>query len=622
MTTLNLGIVAHVDAGKTSLTERLLFAAGVIDALGSVDAGATRTDSLDLERDRGITIRSAVTSFALGDLQVNIVDTPGHPDLIAEVERSLGILDAAVLVLSAVEGVQAQTVVLWRALRRVGVPMLVFVNKIDRSGDSCAVLNAIRERFGVVLDQRTAAHAEGERTAYVRALRPGSAGGGSQSPAPERCVPAYCGSAITGAGVPELTNALRDLGARLPAPHRTGEPAGTVFAVDRSGGARRVWIRLWDGQIRARQRLRDGDHTTPPVTRLAVTMPNSVSDARVATAGQIVAISGVPLRIGDESGASRGRAIAAFPPPVLQSLVEPVDPAQRGLLWAGLRDLADEDPLIDLRLDDNTGQAAVSLHGEVQKEIIAALLGQRYGVSARFTDTTVVCLERVRGVGEDVVRIGQPGNPYLATIGLRVTALPLGSGVVFDPGIERGTLPSAFIAATEEGVRSALRQGLQGWDVDDVRVTMTESGYYPRQSRMHQKFNKAMSSVAADFRRLAPVVLFGALAQARTQVCEPVERVDIEIPARLLTPVTALLTRVGGYLDDTRMAGEYLHLSGLLATARLSELTSGLPDDAEGEAAVVHRLDHHAPVAGSPPQRCRIGPDPADREAWFRDMPR
>jgi len=151
LTTLNLGIVAHVDAGKTSLTERLLF-----DAASSTPSEASTRAlrapiPLTSKRDRGITIRSAVTSFALGDLQVNIVDTPGHPDFIAEVERSLGILDAAVLVLSAVEGVQAQTVVLWRALRRVGVPMLVFVNKIDRSGaDSCAVLNAIRERFGVV----------------------------------------------------------------------------------------------------------------------------------------------------------------------------------------------------------------------------------------------------------------------------------------------------------------------------------------------------------------------------------------------------------------------------------------------------------------------------------------
>jgi len=145
---LVLGIVAHVDAGKTSLTERLLFEAGVIDAPGSVDAGTTRTDSMELERRRGITIRAAVTSFALGDLVVNLVDTPGHPDFIAEVERSLGVLDAAVLVLSSVEGVQPQTVVIWRALQRIGVPTVLFVNKVDRSGaDVGRVLEQVRRRL-------------------------------------------------------------------------------------------------------------------------------------------------------------------------------------------------------------------------------------------------------------------------------------------------------------------------------------------------------------------------------------------------------------------------------------------------------------------------------------------
>ncbi|WP_374209722.1 GTP-binding protein [Glycomyces sp. TRM65418] len=134
MRTLNLGILAHVDAGKTSLTERLLQAAGVIEEVGSVDAGSTRTDTLDLERRRGITIKSAVVSFTLGDTTVNLIDTPGHPDFIAEVERVLNLLDGAVLVVSAVEGVQAQTRVLFRALRRLGVPTLVFVNKIDRAG--------------------------------------------------------------------------------------------------------------------------------------------------------------------------------------------------------------------------------------------------------------------------------------------------------------------------------------------------------------------------------------------------------------------------------------------------------------------------------------------------------
>src|ERR687897_1284450 len=148
MSTLNLGIVAHVDAGKTTLTERLLFAAGVIDEIGRVDDGNTQTDTLTLERQRGITIKSAVVSFALDDVTVNLIDTPGHPDFIAEVERVLNVLDGAVVVVSAVEGVQPQTRLLMRALERLRIPTLLFVNKIDRAGAGYErVLDAISERL-------------------------------------------------------------------------------------------------------------------------------------------------------------------------------------------------------------------------------------------------------------------------------------------------------------------------------------------------------------------------------------------------------------------------------------------------------------------------------------------
>src|SRR5215210_5827477 len=148
MRTLNLGILAHVDAGKTTLTERLLYAAGVIDEIGSVDEGTTRTDSLELERQRGITIKSAVVSFVIDDVTVNLIDTPGHPDFIAEVERVLNVLDGAVLVVSAVEGVQAQTRVLMRTLQRLNIPTLIFVNKIDCSGAQCErLLRSIAERL-------------------------------------------------------------------------------------------------------------------------------------------------------------------------------------------------------------------------------------------------------------------------------------------------------------------------------------------------------------------------------------------------------------------------------------------------------------------------------------------
>src|SRR5215204_4731224 len=149
MGTLNLGILAHVDAGKTTLTERLLYAAGVIDEIGRVDDGTTQTDTLPLEQRRGITIKSAVVSFAIDDVRVNLIDTPGHPDFIAEVERVLSVLDGAVLVISAVEGVQPQSRVLMRALRRLRIPTLVFVNKIDRGGaDPARVLDAIKARLG------------------------------------------------------------------------------------------------------------------------------------------------------------------------------------------------------------------------------------------------------------------------------------------------------------------------------------------------------------------------------------------------------------------------------------------------------------------------------------------
>ena len=173
MRTLNLGILAHVDAGKTTLTERLLFEAGAIHRLGNVDDGTTQTDTLELERERGITIKSAVASFAIDDLTVNILDTPGHPDFIAEVERVLRVLDGAILVISAVEGVQPQTPLLFRALQRLGVPTLLFLNKIDRRGaDQARVLDSIAARLTPAAVPMGAATDLGSPRAQFRLGRP------------------------------------------------------------------------------------------------------------------------------------------------------------------------------------------------------------------------------------------------------------------------------------------------------------------------------------------------------------------------------------------------------------------------------------------------------------------
>jgi ribosomal protection tetracycline resistance protein len=171
MAIINIGILAHVDAGKTSLTERILFETGVIKSVGRVDQGTTQTDTLDLERARGITIKSAVVAFQLNQLKVNLIDTPGHGDFVAEVERSLRVLDGVVLVVASVEGVQPQTRRLARALRAAGLPMLIFVNKVDRLGARGeALLEDIRRKLKLRVVAMNTATGIGDRAAEVMSL--------------------------------------------------------------------------------------------------------------------------------------------------------------------------------------------------------------------------------------------------------------------------------------------------------------------------------------------------------------------------------------------------------------------------------------------------------------------
>ncbi|WP_430788813.1 GTP-binding protein [Actinoplanes sp. G11-F43] len=651
MSLLNLGIVAHVDAGKTSLTERLLFEAGAVARPGSVDDGTTRTDSMDLERRRGITIRAAVTSISLGGLTVNLLDTPGHPDFIAEVERSLAVLDAAVLVVSGVEGVQPQTVAIWRALRRIGVPTMVFVNKVDRRGaDVDRVVTQLRQRLGarpvlfgavtgagrrdarvrpVPLDAEQVVEtvAEVDDTVAARWLDGAPARVRDVRRAVRRAVrrsaltPVACGSAITGAGVPQFRRILADLLPRCP--ETGGPPAGTVFAVDRDTHGRRAWLRLWSGQLTVRDRVAIGAGRPQTVTQIAVSEPGGVLVRPTVAAGRIAAVRGLTARIGQHIGEPPRRHLYRFPPPTRQATVEPVDPAQRLRLFAGLAELADEDPLVDPRLDEQRSEAVIRLHGEVQKEVIAALLEDRFGVRVRFSGTLIACIERVSGTGTAEERIREHGNPYLAGLGLRVEAAPVGHGIEFRPGIEPGRLPAAFVTATEEGVRAALRQGRHAWPVTDCVVTMTSSQYCPRQSRPHQKFDKSLSTIAADFRNLGQVVVATALRRAGTRVCQPVERFDVNLPPHVLDAVTALLGRAGAVIDDTTAAGGYLEVSGVLPSTRVPGVVSALPDLTGGEAVLTTRFDHYAPITTGPaPSLPRRGPDPAIREEYFRAVPR
>jgi ribosomal protection tetracycline resistance protein len=258
----------------------------------------------------------------------------------------------------------------------------------------------------------------------------------------------------------------------------------------------------------------------------------------------------------------------------------------------------------------------------VQKEVIADLLAEQFGVAVTFRPTVTVHIERIAGTGASSARISEKTTPYLATLGFRVEPAPAGSGLLCDLEVERGSMPPAFFAATWEGVRTGLAQGRYGWAIPDARVVLTHTGYYPRQSAMHQKFNKDVSSVGADFRSLAPVLIHEALRQARTVVGEPVETFHLEIPARALPAVTAMVARLSGLITGTSSVAEALALTGTLPTRSVQPLLAQLPEQTSGEGVFTSEVTHYTPVAGRPPIRQRIGPDPLDSQEWFRAHPR
>jgi ribosomal protection tetracycline resistance protein len=600
---LNLGIVAHVDAGKTSLTERLLHHAGVIHCPGTVDRGDTTTDTLALERERGITIRASVASFPAGDVTVNVLDTPGHPDFIAEVDRSLAVLDGAVVVLSAVEGVQAQSLVLMRALQRLRLPVIVFVNKIDRRGARPqAVADAVARRLSPDVLPVQRVHAAGTPGARVEPLpddglrswladetRRGSAH------------PVLFGSAATGSGVPELVAALGTYLPVVDAGAGADARSGVVFAIDREGGRRRAFVRVRSGALQVRDKIDLGHGRVERITGLRVTHRGSLEPRRTAEAGQIAVVHGLATaRVGDVVGQALpgDERASQFPPPSYETVVD-VAPADRGRLYAALTELAEQDPLIRVRRRDE--EITVSLYGEVQREVLAAVLQREYGVEARFGEVRTARQERIVGSGHALEVKKQDGNEFLATIGLRVEPAPAGSGVTFELECERGSMPPAFFDATEDTVRRELARGPVRWPIPDARVVMTHSGYAPRQSHMHQKFNKAMSSTGADFRGLTPRVLAAAVRRAGTVVCEPVHRFVIEVPDEVVGPVTSLVGRLGGVPVESQGTGTGIAVvRGEIPAGSVAALQRDLPGLTHGEGVCQTEHDRFEPVRETP----------------------
>jgi ribosomal protection tetracycline resistance protein len=293
-----------------------------------------------------------------------------------------------------------------------------------------------------------------------------------------------------------------------------------------------------------------------------------------------------------------------------------------GALHAALAQLAEQDPLINVRQDDTRREISVSLYGEVQKEVIGATLAADFGLDVSFRRTTTICVERPVGTGAAVERLNQAPNPFLATVGLRVEPARPGSGTAFRIEAPAGSMPLAFFRAVEDTVREALRQGIYGWEVTDCAVVLTHSGYVGKHSLGHQRFNKSMSSTGEDYRKLTPLVLMTALRQARTVVCAPVHWFRLEVPADTLGQLLPALTRLHAIPRTQRTRGASATLEGDIPAADVHQLRQQLPPLTRGDGVLECAFDRYEPVTGPFPIRPRSDNNPLDRVEYLQRVTR
>ena len=578
------------------------------------------------------------------------VRAAGQPDFIAEVDRVLSVLDGAVLVVSAVEGVQAQTAVLGRALHRLQIPVVIFVNKIDRRGADCQrVLEALAARLtsdivsmgsvsdvgttnsrfvhygeadGFVIDlhERLARHDEMLLTAFMD----------DEHPSYQRLMvdlqlqsrraqvyPVIFGSAMTGAGVEDLISGITSL---LPVSEgdTNGPVSGRVFKVERSKtGEKIAFVRMFSGSLHTRDLLLFGADNEQKVTGIAVFSEGSVTTSRTVEQGRSASSGLSEIQVGDKIGAHRLPETYRFNPPTLESVVVARQKAERVVLRNALDQLAEQDPLINVTQDDTRGEISISLYGEVQKEVIRDTLADDFGLEVEFRETTTIYIERPLGVGEALELNHQASNPFLATVGLRVEPTQSQSSEFGVASDVRGTMPLAFFKAVEHSVYRTLRQGLYGWGVVGCQVTMTHSGYDPRQSHAHARFDKTMSSTGADFRGLTPLVLMAALRQADTAIYEPVERFNLEIPAESYAAVAAEILSQGDEILTSTLRGNSMILEGEIPSTQVHGLRKRLPTLSRGEAVLETVFDRYRLVRGSFPVRLRSDDNPLIRKEYL-----
>ena len=615
-----IGVLAHVDAGKTTFSEQVLFRTGAIRAAGRVDHRDAFLDLHPVERERGITVFSDQAVFDLGGNRYYWLDTPGHTDFASEMERVLPVLDYAVLVVSCVEGVESHTETIWQLLEAYHVPVLIFVNKLDRpeadfdrclrsmqallSGDiadmrglsadqmDTAAIEAVAERDEILLDRLMADDYDFEawRRALACCIR-------------KRCIfPAFAGAALSGDGIDAFLRAMdavtdTDYDEKLRLPF-----SARVYKIRHdSQGARQVYFKITQGSLKVKDEIEAAGGCFK-INDLKLRHGGKSLAVQTAQAGDLVCTSGLPgVQVGDGLGAAAGRHNALRTEPMLEMSVL-TDPAvPRAKLLQSLRALEEEDPALHVKHHSRTGEISLRVMGGIQAEILARLMRERYSIELSFGPARILYMETI---ANSAVGVGhyEPLKHY-AEVWLRLSPAPRGSGITFVSRCHVDDLALNWQRLIETHVFERTHPGvLTGAPLTDVHIELLAG-------RAHLKHTEG-----GDFRESTYRAIRNALMQAQNVLLEPICRFTLRMPADCYGRITGDLTRMQAELEPPTSLGEWMLVEGLCPYRLFAAYPETFRAATHGRGSLGVKLSHYAPASNADAVIAESGYNPLEED--------
>ncbi len=608
MKSINIGVLAHVDAGKTTLTEHILYNSGVIRTLGSVDKGSTNTDSLDLEKERGISIKAATTSFEWKNTKINLIDTPGHVDFSSEVERVLCVVDAVILVVSAVEGVQAHTLNIWESLQEMKIPTIIFINKIDRQGaDAEQTISELTKELKIKPVVIFSAQNDGLTNANILSVFNNSNSSYLKEKSIEnilecddqllerylnseiitdddylntlqkqtiknKVTPIYCGVAKNNLGVTELLDGIINY-CPTTIKNTKKELSAYVFKLENhKKHGTMAHVKVFSGELKSKDTIYNyTQNLETKINQSKQLYQNKYIDNVTLISGDIGVITGVlGTKAGDILGDSEG--IPKLPQlhiPVLSVQVIPDNNSDYNNLVTALKLLDREDPSLKFKWFKVEKELQLLLMGQMQIEIIENVLANRFSIKTTITEPQVVYKETISKKAEGYIRYWMP-KPCWAIMTFLIEPAPLNSGINYSSIVSQNDIHIKYQNEIARTIPNAVSQGLLGWEVTDLKITLIKGEDHNIHSR------------PGDFNLATPMGIIQGLKNGGTHLLEPILNFEVKANEELLGKITSELTNRRALLKTPLFDNNIFSLKGRIPVAssldlsiKLNVITSG-----------------------------------------------